>query len=184
MKKSFNLTDYVVATCDVNGKLMTLSLMLIIFVLLPSGFIVAQTAVSLQTASINNDHQQENRLAQLAIGVHSSVYLTNGEFSQYGTDVPRVVYCDAASVDMLYHDKSDYLLVELIRIRLDNPGDDRLIIDLEKAQSFSNLKFILFEFGFDLCGGKTDGCLEQVINRMVKFSETPVAVVYNLSIPE
>lgn len=173
--------DYRYAKINPQKKMTAILAITIVFIVLSCSFSSAQTAEKLPSFSQIGENGSNDRLSQLLSGVHPAFYITNGEISQYGTHVPRIVYCDAASLNMLYLDKSDYLLVELIRIKLDNPGDEKLIIDLEQAQSFSNLNYILLEFGFDLCGGGTDHCLQQVATRMVKFDETPVSVLYTLS---
>lgn len=124
-------------------------------------------------------------LVSLATELQSSVYLNDGKLNKYGESPALTLYSDASSIPMLYNENENYREVKLITINILSPEDETALIDLTRLSSFTNLKYILFVYQYDSCGGNIDTCLENKTKEKITSAIAGnTQIFYLLSIPE
>lgn len=107
-----------------------------------------------------------------------------GQQKKYGEGTPMVVQFDANSAGRLYGNNPAYAGVELLRINISSPDELKSPVDLEKLKGFESLKYLLVRYTFDVCGNGSSECLPSLVERNVTGNESPVIVLYELSIPQ
>lgn len=141
-----------------------------------------------QEAASYNDYvaaNENSELVSLATELHSSIYLDDGVFRQYGDEAAAVLYTDAASISMLYEENGAFSKVELIRINIKSAADETAKINLGALIAFENLKYVLFVYQYDACGDNGDSCLKAKTEaNAAAAAESDVQVLYLLSIPQ
>ena len=124
------------------------------------------------------------RLKSLVSDLHPIEYLNWGQQKKASGGNPVVVRFDAKSVNRLYGNNPAYQNVELLKIKVGSPDELKSAIDLSRLPSGGSLKFLIIVFTYDVCGGGTDECLSGKVRDMVTGAESPVVVLYELSIPQ
>ncbi len=107
-----------------------------------------------------------------------------GQQKKVGEGTPRVVQFDAHSAGRLYGHNPAYAGVELLRINITTPDELKSPIELEKLKGFESLKYLLIRYTFDVCGNGSADCIPSMVARNVTGNESPVIVLYELSIPQ
>lgn len=169
--------------------IITLSFALLI--LCPLQVVLAQQifpvdeAVSEMLASDNTDTFLQGMHLQSLLGnIQPALYINNGELTAFGDSEPIILYADANSIQGLYSINPLFSKVELIEIRLKNSSEIPSTIFLDQLGGFPNLQYVFVKFGFDACGYRDTTCLYDIISNLFTDSQTPVVVLYGLSIPE
>lgn len=124
------------------------------------------------------------RLKSLVGDLHPTEYLNWGQQKKAANGDPIVVRFDAKSVDRLYANNPAYKNVELLRVKVESTDELKSTIDLGKLPSGGSLKYLIIVFTYDVCGGGTDECLSGKVREMVTGDDSPVIVLYELSIPQ
>ncbi len=140
--------------------------------------------MSYQTALESLEPSAAAHLDSLANGYYTSADLTQGQFTTIGEGLCHVAICDAASINLLYSTNPVLSQVELIKITANAEGDLPTSIDLSQLEVLPNLRYVLVEFGYDACGGNTDGCCNSILRGIVEGYSAQIMVIYSLSIPE
>lgn len=125
-----------------------------------------------------------NHLQSLVTDLHPIAYLNWGQQKKYGEGAPVVVSFDASSVNMLYGNNPAFSMVELMKINIGKPQELKQAIDLDRLGKFESLKYLLIVFEYDVCGGNSTACLPSLVRDAARGEESPVTVLYMLSIPE
>jgi|GEM_PF-6057021 len=123
----------------------------------------------------------DEQLTSLLTEIHPSVYLSNGEITTYGNSAPEVLYCDVASVNMLYDSEELFDQVQLIKLQIKS-GEALPTIILNNLVSFTNLDYFYVEFTYDICGGQSDACLDAIVQQNISRDGTTITVLKQLSI--
>jgi hypothetical protein len=144
----------------------------------------AQTIMSYKSGLQSLDPSTAAHLQSLVTDIYPSANLCNGELITYGNGSPVVAICDATTVNMLYDDDPTLSQLELIRITVNSTGDLPSELDFTRMQGLTELKYVLFVFAYDTCGGRTDDCLGEIVNRMIKGDNSILLALYTLSIPD
>ena len=124
------------------------------------------------------------RLKSLVSDLHPTEYLNWGQQKKASGGDPVVVRFDAKSVNRLYGNNPAYQNVELLKVKVGSPDELKSAIDLSRLPSGGSLKYLIIVFTYDVCGGGTDKCLSGKVRDMVTGAESPVVVLYELSIPQ
>jgi len=141
--------------------------------------------MSYQTALQSLELATADHLESLVNGQYPTAYLTQGDITSIGEGLCNVVIFDAASINMLYSNNPALSQVELAKITANAESDLPASIDLSQLEaSLPNLKYLLVEFGYDACGGNTEGCCNSILRGFVEGSSSQIMVIYNLSLPE
>lgn len=125
-----------------------------------------------------------NLLSQLAFESNPTLVISNGNFSQWGGDVPLVAAVDGASVDYLFKDHQGFDSVQLIRIILEKPEQLEATLKLDQLGYFKNLRYIFYVASFDLCSDSpvTIPCETAAVRKMLSGSteQNGLIVVYQV----
>lgn len=157
-----------------------LGFLLISFAAMP---VFGQDAVRYSDYVKTND---DSRLISLATEIHPAIYLKdNSDMKSFGNGDAEVLHTDIASIPMLYATNPAFGKVEMIKISIKSAKDEATTIDLMKMTSFTSLKYVLWIYQFDSCGGYKDICLQTKTDNICRATaESTVKVLYLLSIPE
>lgn len=167
-----------------NQELFRKMFLFLIFGLLCLPVLKAQTIMSFESGLQTMDAASAAHLQSLAADINPNVYVAHGEFTTYGEGAPLVAICDGSSVNMLYGNDPALTEVELITITVNSANELPSIIELSRLQGLTNLKYLLVVFAYDVCGGRSEGCLDSRLNGIIQADSSPVNVFYKLSIPE
>jgi hypothetical protein len=110
-----------------------------------------QTAVELKSKLIEMKGSEDTliskeatKIESLVYNVQPTLYIQQGVEKTYGETPPVRVTVDAQSVNNLKDANQLFSQVELITIKIDNPDDLNLSLDLTALPGFTNLKYIHF----------------------------------------
>jgi len=184
MKKYNGFLSKKSVSFDRLGKIMACSMLSAISLFMLNAGILAQTALSFDYQLANTTPEESVRLQSLTRDLHPTVYLTNGEQKVIGQGSPLLVICDAASVNLLYKETPAFNQVELIRLTINSPEEQNMMVNLLQLKSFSSLKYIYLLFSYDACGGRTTNCLAEKVGGMVQGVSSPLTILFSLAIPE
>ena len=130
----------------------------------------------------------EPKLVSLVSDVHPAIYIADGNVTVVGKETPsqdlKTVYSDAGSVDRLYDTNADFTNIKLIVIKIRSSQESDLRVDLSRMGSFEKLKYILFLFEYEACGGGSDACLVDMVREIVAGNMDRVTILYQISIPQ
>ncbi len=141
----------------------------------------AQSIMGLNAYLGKLDPGTAGQMKSLMADLRSTAFLSQGRLTTYGLSGPVVTRCDAASVRLLYKKNPLFQQVELLRFEIMSPDELSLSLDLNRLQSFTNLRYILVEFAYDACGGKSESCLANLVANRIKGGKSPVVVLCKLS---
>lgn len=132
---------------------------------------------------INDEDADAERLNILLTGLNPAIYFSNGKKQINGEGIPVVVDTDVKSLNELYKENQEFNQVEIIKISLNSTGDLNFVLNIDNLQSFYQLKYILADFSFDLCGKQSDECLISKMKEIVNCKECNVIIISRLLIP-
>jgi hypothetical protein len=195
MKKNYNYIKTKSSISEIDGYGLTTQnasnqalfrkmFLFLIFGLLCLPVLKAQTIMGFESGLQSMEAASAAHLQSLAADINPNVYLAHGEFTTNGEGAPLVAICDGSSVNMLYGNDPALSQVELITITVNSANELPSVIELSRMQGLTNLKYLLVVFAYDVCGGKSEGCLESKLNGIIQADSSPVNVFYKLSIPE
>lgn len=142
-----------------------------------------QTVQSLDVA-LSADTEELQHLESLINDLNPTVYLQGTTVKAFGNGFPLVAECDTKSIGLLYDGNSLFNQVELIRIKIASSLEMAILtMDLNNLTGFPNLKYLYLIYTFDACGDQADGCLAENAGKSITGNESPVTVLYSLSIP-
>ena len=99
---------------------------------------------------------------------------------------PIIAFCAPTAFKTLYAKSNEVNLtkVKAIAITLTN-NQEISELNLMNLKDFDELEYVSFTFTYDVCGGaKNSSCLLPIVQNMVKPGNTPLTILYQLSIPE
>ncbi len=195
MKKNYNYMKTKSSISEIDGDRLTTQnasnkalfrklFLILILGLLFLSVVKSQTIMSFEIGLQSMDASSAAHLKSLAADINPNIYLGNGELKTFGQGLPLVAICDGSSVNMLYGNDPALSQVELITITVNSANELPSVIELSRMQGLTNLKYLLVVFAYDVCGGKSEGCLESKLNGIIQADSSPVNVFYKLSIPE
>lgn len=121
------------------------------------------------------------RLYSLVYDLHPIIYLTSGELTNPLAGVPVCLTTDIGSISQLYYSLSAYDAIELITIIINDQEGAAAKLELNKLQSFQNLRFVYFLSKSELCNTPDPICEAQQITNMVSgLSNTDIQVLYKV----
>ncbi len=142
-----------------------------------------ETIGRMQSSSDFKVVSEGQHLQSLAYDLHPTLYIRNGNLSNPDGSAPKCVDIDASSVWKLYEDNLQFSEVELITIRIEQPGDLAIVVNLANFQGFTNLKYLCILSTFEICF--SPGCVVTMISPMVQGTDGSEALIlYKVSIPE
>lgn len=139
--------------------------------------------MSFQTAMQSLEPAAAAHLQGLVKEIQPTAYLTKGNTSTAKEGAPIVAICDATSVNMLYKNDPALSKVELVKITANSISGLPDIIDLNKLEGLTNLKYLLIEFEYDACGGSND-CINSILEGIIQGTSSQITVIYSHSISE
>lgn len=145
--------------------------------------IQAQSIFSVDEGMSVISHEEGLRLQSLMSEQHPSVYITNTDVKTYGEGAPVAAYCDGSAVSRLYEQHAAFQQVELIKINVSQAGKSTQL-NLNSLQGFQSLKYIVYVYNYDVCGGKSTQCLQAMVSNLVRGNNPQVMTMYSLSIAE
>jgi hypothetical protein len=120
-------------------------------------------------------NSQATELESLVFNLHSSVIIQEGKVSTFSEAPFICVEVDAKSMAKLYEADLLFSHAELLTIRIDNPDDLKMSLDIANLKGFSGLKYINF-----LC---SINCTAEQVSNLIKSSDSGIIVFYLVSIP-
>lgn len=129
--------------------------------------------------------KSDNHLEKLVTEIHPCVYFLADQSMVVKGDAPTTLETYANSIPKLYTDNKAYETIELIKIRINSKEGESAIVDVSKLTGFKNLKYILFEYEYPVCGNITaDTCLNEKTASKILNNNQNIQVLYLLSIPQ
>ena len=139
--------------------------------------------MSFQTAMQSLEPAEAAHLQGLVSNIHPTAYLTKGNKTASKEGATIVAFCDAASVNMLYKNDPALSKVELVKITANSISGLPDVIDLNKLEGLTNLKYLLIEFEYNACGGSND-CINSILEGIIQGTSSQITVIYSHSISE
>jgi hypothetical protein len=123
-------------------------------------------------------------LESLVYNLQPTLYFDNGQLEIVPEASPVRVNTDVSSLSQVIN--SRYNQVEILVIRIQNPVDLQMSLQLSGLSAYSNLKYVYFLCSFELCPEKiVEGkCEKEKIANMVNIGDNSgIGIVYSVSIP-
>ena len=129
--------------------------------------------------------KSDNRLEKLVTEIHPCVYFLTDQRIVVKGDAPIKLEMYVNSIPRLYNNNKAYETVELIKIRINSKEDESTMLDISKLTGFKNLKYILFEYAYPVCGNMTDDtCLKGKTVSKILNNNQDIQILYLLSVPQ
>lgn len=125
--------------------------------------------------SLNGTYSSYKNLVNLLYNIQPSVYINSGTVNSYG-EKPKNLFTTISSLNSLNNPDILKNYIQIATIRIDNPNDLNLIIDLSVFGSFKNLKYIHIV--------STVNTTAQQINTMIQNNNKMYNVFYTIEIGE
>lgn len=127
--------------------------------------------------------EQGNNLQSLVYDLHSTVYARSGQLTNPLGGIPLVCDSDVASLWQLYEPNYLFNQVELLIVKIQQPGDLSSFLNLTNLEGFSNLKYLLFVCKFYPCQNPDPACEISLISQMISGSNESIEMIlYQVSI--
>lgn len=125
-----------------------------------------------QTKSLNNDFQS---LKNYYVNYTPSLLIGQENIKKSDPVTCRVADVSLSNLSLLYGKNSNFEDVEFLKIYV-KQSDRKNVLDIAKLTSFTNLKYILFEFDYDTS-------LKEVVGLINNSSTRDISLFYYISIP-
>jgi len=127
--------------------------------------------------------EQGSVLQSLVYDLHPTLYARNGELTNPLGGMPLVCDTDVASLWQLYEPNYLFNQVELLIVRVQQPGDLSTVVNLTNLASFGNVKYLLFVCKFNPCQNPNPACEISLISQMISGSNESIdMILYQVSI--
>lgn len=136
----------------------------------------------ISTASAVHNNPQ---LCNLIYNLQPTLTLSTEGISRFGLESPTVLEINGKDYSIIKEDDNYYRLIQDIKmITITIKSDqDYIQFNLEDLNIFPSLEYVQLLFTYDICGNATDSCLRTKAERTVTAGESPIIVLYQLSIP-
>jgi hypothetical protein len=135
---------------------------------------------------LSGNNTEVNRLRSLVNDIQPTLFFQQSEVIGDKVEAPVIIDADAASENQLYTNNPKFNSVEIIRIRINSPEDMKLVLDISRLESFTNLKYIYFLCAFDICeeqSSKSACEIGKISKMMSSGGNSKIKFFYEISIP-
>lgn len=146
-----------------------------------SGHLDGEITFISTASAVHNNPQLYNLLYDL----QPTFTLSTEGISRFGFESPTVLEINGKDYPIINEDDNFYSLIQDIKmITITIKSDqDYIQFNLNDLNIFPSLEYIQLLFTYDICGDTNDGCLRAKAERIVTAGDSPITVLYQLSIP-
>lgn len=155
----------------------------VLFFLLISTGLWAQSFEKFETRMANAGTVEYQYLDKLVSGINPNIDLINGLRELDQSELPKVVITDVGSVPNLFEGNPDFDQIEMVKIMINSPSELQFSISSAQLMNFDKLSYVLIIFTFDICGNRSDACLDSFSRNMITGDVENFDVLYRISIP-
>lgn len=153
-----------------------------LFLLISIG-LSAQNFEKFETKMANAGKVEFQYLDKLVSGINPNINLTSGFNSSSQSEKPVIAITDAGSIQKLFEGNPDLKQIEMIKLTIDSPSDIQVTLYVDQLVNFDKLSYVLIVFSYDVCGNKSDVCLEAIAKNIIRGENENIEIMYRLLIP-
>lgn len=166
-------------------KIALRSLLLVFCISLLAIKVSAQDVRELNSV-LSGNNTEANQLRILVNDIQPTLYFQQSQIIGDKVETPVLIVADAASLNQLYVNNPLYNSVQIIQIRINDPEDLNINLDISSLGFFPNLTYVYFLCTFDICEGESSKsvCTIGKISKMIVSGESgKIKFLYLISIP-